>query len=78
MRVAVVTWNDAHVVHGDVMPNDIDHEPILLHTAGWLIRDDDVGITLAFEYADEDGELRTTTFIPRGMIVSVSERYGER
>lgn len=67
----VVTWHDAWEDQRDLFEQDIRHEPKVQHTSGFLIRDNDRGVTLATEYGEEDGELRTTNFIPRGMIVKV-------
>jgi len=69
--VVVVFWGDAHEKHEDVDVADIEHEPKVQAIAGWLIKQDDVGVTIATEYGVEDGELRTVNFIPAGMIQSL-------
>lgn len=74
-----VHWHDAHGSHGDTTASysedDLPHESKLMVTAGWLVKDDDKGITLFGEWCcDDDDETpwRSRTFIPRGMVVSVS------
>lgn len=69
--VAVVLWGDAHENTEPMDEEDIEHAPKIQATVGWLIRQDETGITLATEYGEEDGELRTVNFIPAGMAVSV-------
>lgn len=69
--IAVVTWLDA-VEHSDgsVAPR---HAAATQITCGWLLRYDDKGVSIAFEYSDDDGSWRGEAFIPAGMIVSVYE-----
>ena len=50
------------------------HEPMPVETMGWLIQDDDVGVSVAKERSTQDGHdvFRGRTFVPRGMIKSVT------
>lgn len=69
--VVVVVWNDAWAELDDAHPELIHHGPKPQVTVGFLIRSDDVGVTLACEYdLDDESDLRSTMFIPRGMVVS--------
>jgi hypothetical protein len=70
-KPVIVTWNDAWESQEDATPEEIKHEPVVQNTIGFLIRDNKKGITLATEYADDGSGLRTTNFIPRGMVVKV-------
>lgn len=70
-RPVVVIWNDAWEEMNDATPESIKHEPKVQVTVGFLIKKDKRGVTLATEYADDGTGLRTTNFIPKGMIVSV-------
>jgi len=48
------------------------HRPIEMETRGWLLVDDDVGISLFYERSLESPQsYRGRTFIPRGMIKSI-------
>jgi hypothetical protein len=69
----VVEWLDAHEQGADCTPDTIHHEPLLCRTIGFLIRKDRVGVTVATEvHNDPNGlQLRTTNFIPRGMLKRV-------
>jgi len=75
LPLVLVSWNDAWIDGTDpVNPADVaaSHKPKVIHTLGWLLRDDDVGVSLANENYDEDTTYRGRTFIPRAMIQSVS------
>lgn len=65
----MVLWDDAHVDNSDLFESDIKHAPARMHTSGWIIRSDAVGISLAQEWSPGDGAYRTVTFIPRPMVV---------
>ena len=71
--VVVVHWLDAvDRGDGDHKPR---HRPELQVCVGWLLRYDDDGISLAFEYTAGSAEWRNETFIPTGMIKSVEELH---
>jgi hypothetical protein len=74
----LVEWLDAH---GEPTKqvwtlDDAGHAPLVIKTLGWITREDKVGVTMYTERIDgEDGTFsyRGRGFIPRGMIVSVTE-----
>lgn len=77
-QFVVVLWNDAWidgtepVTQADV---EMKHKPLLVKTFGWLLKEDEVGVTLASErYLDnsEHDVYRAATFIPRQMIQSIT------
>ena len=77
MELVEVTWLDAWAdtdsfssAHGIT----ITHKPMTIYTLGWLVHEDEVGISVANERSvGEDGETyRGRTFIPSGMIKSVT------
>jgi hypothetical protein len=75
--LAICVWDDAHgTVNQDIDPDNIpDHKPIVMTTLGWLLRDDEKGVFLAMErFMDDDGrtKYRGTTFVPRGMVKSLT------
>ena len=64
-----VHWLDAHMTDEQLRPDEITHKPARQVTIGFLLRDDAVGVSLAVEYNHDDPtDVRTTYFIPRGMI----------
>ena len=67
-----MTWNDAWIRESPVTLEDVgaSHEPEVVTTIGWVLRDDEIGISLANEYYDNT--YRGRTFIPRGMVKSVT------
>lgn len=74
-QVVVVVWDDAHgSEHREVTEDDFPHRPIIMTTLGWLLRDDEKGVSLAHEHAaDTDSTCyRGHSFIPRGMVRSVT------
>jgi hypothetical protein len=76
-QLVIVVWNDAWqdqenfaTAHGIVST----HGPMPVQTIGWIIQDDEVGVSVANEASTEDGHdvFRGRTFVPRAMITSVS------
>ncbi len=66
--LACVVWDDAH---GDSVMfdrNDVDHKPYRFTDVGFLVRTDEVGVSLAGEIG-EDGRFRDHVFIPRAMVI---------
>lgn len=49
------------------------HEPMPIETAGWLIQDDEIGVSVVNERSTQDGHdvFRGRTFVPRAMIKEV-------
>ena len=71
--LVLVEWKDANVGGDDqVTLDNIDqfHKPTIIHTLGWLIKQDDEGITVCNEYFDDT--YRGRTFIPAGMIITAT------
>jgi hypothetical protein len=72
----MVKWDDAwqdqdnfSTAHGITAT----HGPMLIETIGWLIQDDDLGISVVNERSNQDGHdvFRGRTFIPRAMVRQV-------
>lgn len=79
-RFAQVRWLDAWADGvDDVMPDKVHekHRPIAMQTRGWILLDDEIGVSLFYERS-EDGAYRGRTFIPRGMIVSIDDFPAKR
>ncbi len=70
-----VTWNDAWVDGADpVNLADVaaSHKPKVIKTLGYLLLDNDVGISLANEHYEDEDVYRGRTFIHRPMVVTVT------
>lgn len=85
MDLVCITWNDAHTLgNEEIAPADIDeqaHFPYLTHSCGYMIRSDDIGVTLATDVqVAPDGQLtyRNVHFVPRGMVASERVIRGAR
>lgn len=75
LPLVLVIWLDAWVRADEpVSLTDValSHKPTKVHTLGWLLQDDAIGVSLANE--EYDGTFRGRTFIPRAMIETV-ERH---
>lgn len=68
------TWLDAHGSDGTISPHEVDHSPYTYTTVGYLLRSDNVGVSLAFE-STEDNKFRDVTFIPRVLVVKETQLY---
>src|SRR5688572_16790655 len=78
MQFVEVIWDDAWMdddnfstAHGLALT----HKPMVVKTRGWLIVDDEAGVSVANEESrtEDDGTVfRGRTFIPRAMIKSVT------
>jgi hypothetical protein len=75
-QLVLVTWKDAwqdqenfNTAHGIA----VTHAPMRVETLGWIIQDDDEGVSVVNERSTQDGSdvFRGRTFVPRGMIQSV-------
>lgn len=71
----VVTWNDAWSCAEAYTASDVaaEHRPQVTRSAGFLVRSDRVGVSIAGCVDMRDGETfyDRVLFIPRGMVVSV-------
>ena len=72
LPLVIVEWNDAVNWDSPVSLSDVTgcHRPEVVQTLGWVLKDDEVGISLATEYYDES--YRGRSFIPRAMIITVT------
>lgn len=73
LPLVIVIWNDAHV-EAD-LPITLEtvgetHKPMVIRTMGWVLRDDEIGISLANEHYE--GTYRGRTFIHRPMVISTT------
>jgi len=61
-------WSDAHGSSGTLADHEIEHRPYVYTTVGFLVKTDEVGVSIAFEQG-EDGRWRDVTFIPREIVL---------
>lgn len=64
-----VIWDDAHGSSELFDVNEMEHKPYRFTNVGFLVKSDEVGISLAGEIG-EDGRYRDHVFIPRAMVVN--------
>lgn len=67
-----VVWQDTHGSAANVVYDidEIPHCPIEVISYGLLLKDNEVGVSIASEKVDQD-TYRGYSFMPRGMIVKV-------
>jgi hypothetical protein len=69
--LVILRWHDAHAGgHEQYDVASVPHAPLVIETVGWLLRDDEAGVSVASEML-EGGNYRAYTFVPRGMVVKV-------
>lgn len=69
-----VRWLDAWADGvDDTTPEDVHmkHRPILMITRGWVLKNDEIGVSMFYEMCLDPPSYRGRTFIPKGMVVSV-------
>lgn len=65
----LIIWGDAHSRSEEQTDTNIKHEPEVVHTYGWILRSNEVGVTVAAEWFPGDNLWRDTTFVPRAMVI---------
>jgi hypothetical protein len=73
LPLVLVEWHDAWTNELGVTVEDVgaSHKAMTVHTLGWLLKDNEAGVSLANEYFDD--QYRGRTFIPRAMVVNVTQ-----
>lgn len=71
-ELVCVIWKDAHGSAANVVYDidEIPHAPIECESYGLLLKQDEVGVSIASEKVDVD-TYRGYSFIPAGMLVSI-------
>ncbi len=77
LDIVVIVWDDAwKSATADYSLDDIvtHHKPAVEQTIGWLMKEDEEGITVANERGTGDGadQFRGVSYIPRKMIRSIT------
>lgn len=61
-------WDDAvGGMTGKV--HELQHRPERCQTYGWLLRSDEIGVSIASDWVSTNEEFRDVTFVPRPMVV---------
>ena len=68
MELYVCKYADAHGSDGTLQAHEVDHKPYVYTTVGFLIKTDDVGISIGMERG-EDNKYRDITFVPRAIVI---------
>ena len=74
LPLILVEWLDAWAdATAAITERDVgdSHKPEVIRTLGWLLKEDEAGISLACEYC-ADGSYRGRSFIPKGMVSKVT------
>lgn len=75
-RFAIVRWLDAWSDGVDDTSAEKafeSHKPVEMETRGWILMDDEVGVSMFYERHSDKSAYRGRTFIPRGMIKSIED-----
>lgn len=72
LPLVLIEWLDANTGNEPVDADNVGslHKPWVIHSLGWVLQDDEIGITIVTEYYDST--YRGRTFIPRGMVQSLT------
>jgi hypothetical protein len=76
MRLVLVEWDDAwQDTDNFASAHGIEqtHKPLQVETLGWVILDDETGVSVVNEQNAEGSEFRGRTFIPRQMVRKVTD-----
>jgi hypothetical protein len=76
-----VVWGDAWGEADDeVSLDDVasTHTPTIMHTVGWLVHQDEIGVSIFNEKYDSRPSYRGRTFILASMIKSITPLPGQR
>lgn len=72
-RQGLVVWNDAWSSLDELAAGDVKHRPTTVHTYGYILKSDEIGVSIAAEWlpASNGGEetYRGITFVPRSLVV---------
>lgn len=71
-----VLWDDAHMSLDEYTAEEAErdiHRPEQVKSYGLLVREDERGVTIAMDIGVSDGKYRKLTFIPKGMVIKVTE-----
>lgn len=69
-----IVWGDAWATSNhEYEISEVQNEELVMVTYGFVLKADEVGVTLASEWRPDAGTFRTTTFVPRAMVKEVRE-----
>lgn len=80
--IVIVRWNDAQSSATHVFKEGEDmnyHKPMVMETLGWLLKDDEQGVSVMNEAFSEEGlNYHGHTFVPRSLILSTEVVKAQR
>lgn len=69
-KVVLIEWEDATY---ELDPTEVDLKPAILHTVGWIVREDDKVVILASEYNNGRAiGFRQALCLPRSLIHQIT------
>lgn len=71
--MVLVVWNDAHCSIGTGEDLEKEHSPKLTYSVGFQIKKDRAGITIAQDCYEDCPDYRMYSYVPSGMIVSITK-----
>ena len=78
-RFVCVTWRDPHGTGkaSCLYEHELPHSTVQISTYGWLMREDDKGVSVVGEII-ADGSMRDYTFVPKELIDSIEDIHINR
>jgi len=68
--IIYVSWVDACHKDGPIEPEEaLDHAGIMMHTAGFLINEDEDFLCLSMDYCESNNSCRVIYSIPKSQVV---------
>ena len=66
-----VVWNDAVSRDEERDAEDVENEPTMYQTYGWLVKQTDKAVTVCSDVRPADLKFRDRTTIPMGMVIEI-------
>jgi len=79
VKLVYVKWEDAHAAGmGWIDVDDVDTEPVIVHTAGWLAAQNSARIVLVQTTAtcNDETQIINSHTIPKGMVLEMKTIEG--
>lgn len=75
--LVLVVWDDAHADASEALSLDdvaVKHRAATFQTVGWLLRNDELGVSVANERCLDQGDevYRGRTFVPKSLVRSIT------
>lgn len=70
MKLVMVSWDDAQAAGGWTDSGHIEHGPDRISSVGWLVRRDEIGVTIC-QSSNNEGKIADTLFVPAVLVRKV-------